>query len=268
MADLLKHRRFELGQYARDIVWHSQSSPKKEVCGIILKDGSIVQMENIADDAQTFEMSAEFERYRDQALLIYHSHIGADVGAELSPTDIINAKEQRIPYLSYHGYFNQWDYFDPLAIHPYPLEMDANMLPQNLNYYCLWRFEYGRSDCHSLCRAWYAGKLGIALGDYPRESIESDEIRRLCDDRAKLEGFIKLPKDTPIQNHDIISIRLTYNDQRGDHLAIVCDVDRNEILHNLGEGRYSEPISYDDHWRLRTTAIYRHKQVIENGTNQ
>jgi proteasome lid subunit RPN8/RPN11 len=261
MVELLKHRIFELTGLARPIMNHAQSSPSREVCGVILWDGSVIEIDNIAPDDSEFEMDAEFEQYREQTLAIYHSHIGPEVGAELSPADIANSKELGIPYLSYTPYFNQWDYFDPKAIHPFPLELTAGMQPQSTEYYLLWRFDYGRSDCYSLARSWYAGKLGIALADYDRKPLDSGDIQ-FREDLIDELGFVTLPRDTLVQDHDVLGIRLAAMEQRGDHLAIVSDAMSNQILHNYGEGRYSTATSYDPSWRNRTIAVYRHKQLI------
>lgn len=264
MNQLLKHRYFQLGEFAAAIINHANSSPAREVCGAILRDGSIVQLTNHSEQGDQFEMGAEFEQFRERAVAIYHSHVGLEVGAQLSPADIQNSKEQGIPYLSYHPQHRQWDYFDPGALHPFPMEMDQSMQPQQTNYYLLWRFEYGRSDCYSLVRSWYAGMLGIALGDYPR--IELDKVIRLGleqfgGDRTIAEGFEKLTPDTLIQDHDILLIDMGARRYRGHHLAIVCDAASNQILHNTGEGQYSQIASYNLEWRDRTRAIFRHKQL-------
>lgn len=260
---LLKHKTFLFRDFASDIIWQAESSPKREICGVILGDGSIVQLENVAEEStpgqELFEFGEEYEQYRDRAACIYHSHVGIDVSAELSSADILNAKEQQLPYLVYHPQFRQWDYFDPTALHPYPMEMSV-LEPTQIEYYLLWRFNYGRSDCGSLVRAWYAGMLGIDLQDKLRfdwaEAAKHFELERFEE-----LGFELIPKKEGFRTHDVICFDIARG--RQNHIGVICSATYNQLLHNLGEGHYSEVVNYGNDWRDRARYVFRHKMLME-----
>jgi proteasome lid subunit RPN8/RPN11 len=263
---LLTHRPFTLSNdIAGAVMYQCKSVFKGEACGVILDNGDVVALENKSADLESeFEMGAEFEGYRSRAIAIYHSHISPDIPAELSSADISNSKEMNIPYLCYHTIFGQWDYFDPLALHPFPMEMDAMQSPRQLDYYNLWRFVYGRSDCFSLVRAYYAGMLQIPLRDYGRVDLDTCNelgLNQFTPSRVRVQGFRQLSKETPIQDHDVLLINL--GTPEPGHLAIVCSAEGNQVLHNLGEGRYSMVESLDTSLRNATVWMYRHVSLCD-----
>jgi cell wall-associated NlpC family hydrolase len=258
---MLQHRTFSQGPWVHEIIRHANTSPTREVCGVILRDGELIELANVAESDHEFELPEEFEACRDRAICIYHSHVGIETAAHLSPADILNAKEQGIAYLTYHAQFHQWDYYDPTALHPFPLEMTGAIAPTEPEYYLLWRFDYGRSDCYSLCRSWYAGMLGIDLGDYQRADLGDVTPIQFMDDRFIEQGFVKLGPNDQMQAHDLICFDIaggTYN-----HIGICRSAEYNQLLHNLGEGRYSEVTAYNQSWRDRTRSVFRHRLLLE-----
>jgi len=258
---LLTHRLFTLtNDIATAVIHQCRSVHNAEACGVILENGDVIALANkSADPSKEFEMGAEFEQYRSKAIAIYHSHIDEGIPAELSSADIVNSKEVGIPYLCYHTIFAQWDYFDPFGLHPFPLELNALQSPRQIEYYNLWRFVYGRSDCFSLVRAYYAGMLQIPLRDYSRIDLETCNtlgLNQFTPGRIREQGFRQLPKDTPIQDHDVLLINI--GTPEPGHLAIVSNAEENQILHNLGEGRYSLIESLDTSLRNATACLFRH----------
>jgi proteasome lid subunit RPN8/RPN11 len=270
---MLQHRGFPFKAQATEIIYLADSSPDREVCGLILKSGEVVPLENMAkggDRSPTqgdgeadprvdnFELDLEvFEVYRDRTACIYHSHVGLEVGAQLSAADIWNAQEQQIPYLVYHTQFKQWDYYDPTALHPFPIMMGTEG-PTQATYYMLWPFEYGRSDCGSLVRAWYAGMLGIDLMDHPRIPLE-DKPDQFALSRFEEMGFVKITDKMLFQTHDVVCFDISGGVQN--HIGVISSANYNLMLHNFGEGRYSEIVNYDKGWRDRTRYVFRHKSM-------
>jgi hypothetical protein len=238
---------------------HIQTS--EEVCGICLSGKRFIQTPNIAPNpTERFMIDRNlFDQYADETIAIFHTHIDPSVGSQLSTPDIETSRSLGVPYLLYHPLYDDWDYFDPLAIHPYPLE--AAGTPMDLEYYTLWRFDYARSDCASVVRGWYKGRLGITLEDYPRIDLEESIEYRICQfngDRLQENGFKTLSSDSTIQTHDILGMDLAGINQ-SHHLAVIVDAESNKILHNLGRDRYSQIDIYNQSWRSRTKEIYRHE---------
>jgi proteasome lid subunit RPN8/RPN11 len=233
-----------------------------EICGvIILNDQQAwepVQLINHSSDPLFFEMGEDFELYRDRAIAIYHSHHGDEVSGELSDVDITNSIECNIPYLSYHADFDQWDYFDPNGLHPFPLEQNPVLSKFDPAYYAPWRFRYGRSDCWRVVRSWYAGVLSIEAGDHPRTALTPIHAQ-FSSDRAKAQGFDPHPKDVLIRDHDVLLMDM--HQGRSNHVAVVIDAEANLILHTVGFDHYSKVENYDQSWRDRTRTIYRHREV-------
>lgn len=238
-------------------------SVQREICGVITlgDDGQTwepIELINHSPDPLFFEMGEDFEPWRDRAIAIYHSHHGYEISGELSDIDIANSSECGIPYMSYHTDFDQWDYFDPNGLHPFPLELDPALSKFDPKYYAPWRFRYGRSDCWRVVRSWYAGVLSIEAGDHPRTALIPLHVQ-FSADRAATQGFIPHSKETPLRDHDVLLIDL--NQGRSNHVAVVINADDNLILHTLGFDHYSKVENYDQSWRDRTRTIYRHREV-------
>lgn len=244
-----------------DLKYLAHSQLDEEICGICLTGKRFIQTQNIAPNPRERFMidRSIFEQYSEETIAIFHTHIASDVGAMLSVSDIETSRALRVPYLLYHPMYREWDYFDPQAIHPYPLEASGS--PSDLEYYTLWRFDYARSDCAAVVRGWYKGRLGIELEDYPRIDLEESIEHRICQfnrDRLQENHFTILPSDAQIKTHDIIGLDLAGINQ-AHHLAVIVDAESNKILHNLGQDRFSQIDLYGKSWRSRTIDIYRHQ---------
>jgi proteasome lid subunit RPN8/RPN11 len=238
---------------------------QKEVCGVIClgEDGQWIatQLPNHSDDPLFFSLGDEFEKYRDKAIAIYHSHHGEDVSGELSDADIANSFECGIPYLSYHVDFKVWDYFDPDALHPFPLELDPSLTPDNPKYYDRWRFRYGRSDCWRVIRSWYAGVLGVEAGDHARVALTPIHLQ-FSAERARAQGFTPHPKTETIADHDVILFDAFQG--RANHVGVIIDATRNLMLHSIGYDHYSIIENFDQSWRDKARTIYRHREVAHD----
>lgn len=244
-----------------DLKYLAHTQMVEEVCGICLTEKRFIQTPNIAPNpSERFMIDRNlFDQYADETIAIFHTHIASDVGHQLSTADIETSRALGTPYLLYHPLYDGWDYFDPLAIHPYPLEATGTC--HDVEYYTLWRFDYARSDCAAVVRGWYKGRLNICLEDYPRMDLDESIEHRICQfnaDRLRENGFKILSVDTAIQTHDIIGLDLAGINQPH-HLAVIVDAPANQMLHNLGRDRFSQIDLYSQSWRSRTLEIYRHE---------
>ena len=243
-----------------DLRYYSHINRTEEICGVCLKNGQFIQAENLAPDKTSSFMFDRklLDRHGDDVVAIFHSHVLDSDGSVFSPRDIEVSRSLEIPYLLYCPADGGWDYFDPLGVHPYPLETEES--PDDLRYYCMWRFDYARADCASTIRGWYQGKLGLKLADYSRINLE-DAIEHRLDQfgqgRWLENGFTIHSRDTPLEDNDIVAIDVA-GLRQAHHLGVIVSAENNMMLHNLGRDRFSEVISYSDSWRSRTLHIARH----------
>ena len=254
-----------MNQYLRqfptdELRFYAHSNPEEEVCGVCLRDRTFIPMLNLAPDRANhflFDRSV-IDQNEGNVLAIFHTHVLESDGSALSTHDVEISRTLDLPYLLYSPVDDEWDAFDPALPHPYPIEAEG--LPSDPDYYCLWRFDYARSDCASTVRGWFQGMLGIRLHDYTRIDLETAIEGRLdqFDVKRWLENDFKiLEPGTPIQDNDVIAIDIA-GLQQAHHLVVVVSAEDNTILHNLGRDRFSEIIAYSDPWRFRTRHVARH----------
>jgi proteasome lid subunit RPN8/RPN11 len=252
-------------QIKRQIIQQAIATPDVEICGAILGNGEIVQMNNCANEPQhnfIIEQS-EFDLVADSAVGIYHSHCLDSQPAILSPNDIANSKALKLPYALFHTVFGGWDYYDPADIYPYPL-ISNPWLPRELPFYLGWRFDYNRSDCYTLVRSYYKGILGVDLPDFPRNKIEettSPDWDMFVGNFEKA-GFRKLDTDEPLRTNDVILMCIS--GRQTHHSAILLDPKNGKALHNLGEGRMSEFFMYGGYWETATRFVCRYDSPNHN----
>jgi proteasome lid subunit RPN8/RPN11 len=246
------------------IALHADSHVAEEVCGYVLNNDEVMCCENVAENkAEHFLIDPDVH---DRAIAagvkaIYHSHWSEYTDAFLSPNDINMSRAGKIPYLLYHTAFQEWDYYDPNDVYPYPLN-PPKWTPDQIGYYLGWQFSYGRSDCWTLVRAWYKNKLGIELFDYPRGEDE-DEIEQeswdLVEKSYKREGFRKLDRDEPMEEHDLLIMNL--NGVQAHHLAIVTDMFQERGIHHFGrKNRLSDGFNIIA-FRAFIVGVLRHAEV-------
>ena len=240
------------------------ANPTKEICGYaVLDSGFVLPCENVAEDkARTFRIDPEthletIETY--PTAIIYHSHVTDAVPSTLSEADILASKALNIPYVVYHVDFDEWDYFDPSSLDPYPLVENPHS-PKSVEFYLGHRWQWERFDCYTLFRNFYRGVLGIQLKDFSRkggeESIVSSDWNQYVDN-FESQGFRKVETGEPIQNYDVLLMCLVGNQIH--HAAIIVDAQKKLAIQMLGEGRLSEMFKVTDSHLTRTRLVIRHR---------
>ena len=247
-------------QVRRQIIEQAIATPDVEICGVVLNNGEIVQMNNCANEPKDEFLidEDEFDLVADSAVAIYHSHCLDSQPAILSHKDIANSKARKMPYALYHTLFGEWDYYNPSDIYPYPL-ISNPWLPKELPFYLGWKFDYGRSDCYTLVRSYYKGMLGVDLPDFPRNAVgetTSPEWDMFVGNFERA-GFRKLDADEPLRTNDVILMCISGTQTH--HSAILLDPKNGKALHNLGEGRMSELFMYGGYWETATRFVCRYK---------
>ncbi|MBW4460426.1 MAG: hypothetical protein KME47_09325 [Nodosilinea sp. WJT8-NPBG4] len=259
-----------------------------ETCGFLLKDGTFKPAENIADtftshelkemgldfigdsDARShvFVMDSEAQSFfrdnPDKIAAVFHSHCRDDKPGYLSDPDIRNSRASKIPYLLYHCHpdIDDWDLFDPKALHPYPLKDRRKFPITDVEYYLGWPYNHPRCDCLTLFRSYYKGVLGIHVNDYPRPKSVRDYIKGVWnayDENLGNEGFVKI--ESSLKKHDLILMRLIGTIPH--HIAIMLDPDKGIALDLDPAKGSSKTFVYGGTEHINQThSIWRHTSLI------
>lgn len=256
--------KIEIQQSVKDaIALHADEFPDKEVCGLVLHDGTVIRSTNTVDDSGlTTEESkpltqengfmineSDWIRYYSLVAAIYHSHWSDEQPETFSPADIHFCKfAAGKPYILYHTLYKSWDYYDPKGLFPYPLHQKI-FDPQDLEFYKGWVFDAPRSDCLEVFRSYYKGMLGIQIPDFPRPSDPRKTLVAGWNDfllNMEPSGFKKVAKDAIAKNDVLL---MTFRGINPHHIAIYLGDDR--ILHLCQSDRLStvEPyIPRTEYW--------------------
>ena len=236
-----------------------------EVCGywIPSKSDLVIHCENISSEpSDSFEIDVDEHLkittlYKDP--VIWHTHNSDSIGSTLSNFDILNSKASKIPYLLYHTEFDEWDYYDPNCLNPYPLK--PNIYPESdYRHYLSHLYSWDRWDCYSLFKNYYKGVLGIELKDFNRGGNESVILSSHWDKftlNFESQGFRKLDYDEPVKIHDVALMCLVGNQIH--HAAIM--ISDNTAIHCLGEESISKEFYFSDSHKRRTRMYIRHKSL-------
>lgn len=233
-----------------------------ESCGLIVQDGVNTRYEPMLNVSRfpdrEFEFNdREWEKWRDSAMCITHSHHGDEQPGTLTPSDIETARFWRLPIGVYHATFGVWDYWDPDEWHPHPIAIGP-MQSITANDFVGWPFEYGRADCWSLVRGWYIGKLGILLKDYPRGAIDQLEDEGFAPFTESFQrfGFVEVDEGG-IRDNDVLIFRMGKM-REGTHCAVVIDAANGAGLHTLGPGLLSTTFAID-RWKTKLESVMRYQ---------
>jgi proteasome lid subunit RPN8/RPN11 len=225
-----------------EILAHVNSSPSKEICGLICsyrKKLKYVPTRNVAVLDTDFTISpeeiAEIEdKYKIQAVV--HSHI--NVNPEPSQADLIEIERHKLPYLIVNFPLNTYTLTYPTGyIAPYEGRP----------------FVSGVTDCYSLWKDFYERELGIFMEDYDRTYEWWKHGQNLYIDNYEAAGMIQIDmKD--LKRGDIILMRI--GSQVLNHCAVYLG--ENRILQHL-TGRLSS-VDIFGGWYQRCAGMYlRHK---------
>lgn len=120
-------------------------------------------------------------------------------------------------------------------------------------------FDHGTVDCYSLQRDFWADNFSIDLPDYARPDDWWDQGLDLYRENFAANGFevVDIPI-TEMQPADVIlmAIRASVPNHSSVHLG------GGQMLHHF-IGRLSEKTEYSGFYRNRTSAILRHKSLMD-----
>ena len=162
-----------------------------------------------------------------------------------------------------------WDFWNPNDLHPWPLLQSTND-PKLLDFYVDWPWQWIRSDCFTLLRAYYQGVLGIHINDYDRES--EDEFSRLVSENKWNRYIENLPKEGFIQIADSSNkedVLCNVNDvilfkgigQSACHLGIYVKPGILLTSWRGHKGQRSKLEPYDNRLLRMTHSVWRHEKT-------
>lgn len=233
-------------------------SKAAETCGVIVDNKKVLRypaffaVTNVSKNPESkfaFDPS-EWDDLKATAVCIVHSHHLDSQPGQLTPSDIEAARVAGLPTLLYHAAFDVWDYWHPYHWNPYPLQVPK--LSEDLEG---WAFEYGRSDCWSIVRSYYALRWGMCLRDYPRGEIEELESESFAPftEEFKDFGFIEI-FDEIWRDGDLLILRVG---KQPTHCAVVCDAKTGTALHHLGPDILSKKFSIE-RWKNKIVKRLRY----------
>jgi cell wall-associated NlpC family hydrolase len=119
-------------------------------------------------------------------------------------------------------------------------------------------FDFGRQDCYSLVRDFYADNYEIRLPNYARPSEFWKHGMDMYRDRYTKNGFVVLHcHPSEYQEGDVFLMAITSS--VANHAAVL--VEGGNILHHMW-GRLSVVEPYRDLYRNTTVGVFRHRDVV------
>lgn len=251
-----------------EIVGHALSYPDEEVCGFVLRDGTVHWAKNLAEDRRNnFLISRQaFAVARKKSggiAAVYHSHPGDEHSELFTFADIAASQRARIPYILYHTKFSSWDYYDADLPCPYPLQRPGGD-PKDLSFYKGWPWVKLRSDCYALFRSIYKHILDIEL---PLIELEEDsrEVARpgwnKYEEGLLASGFTRLSRDAVLRKWDVPLMCFFGNNPH--HSGIITNPAEMLFLHHDIPPFLSREELFNNYWMEAASkgGIWRHPTV-------
>ena len=226
---------------------HAELAAPHESCGLVV-NGEYVPMQNVHHDpARAFELEAIelLEALQKGGVeAVVHSHYG------LPPTpsspDLTSCEQSNLPWLIVSWPSCTWLVTEPSGYR-------APLIGR--------QFSWGVHDCYALIRDGLSHYSGIVLPDVERHWqfwLEGgfDEVRRVFPQL----GFVEMPPGTPLQQCDLLVMRL-----RGrvpNHMGLFIEPDK--LLHQMS-GRLSCMEVYGGVWQQHTEIHLRHSDLLRDG---
>ncbi len=229
----------------------SKDDPCESVIAIT-GDDSLIPLTNISLTPEIkFKVSRREINSIGEIKCLFHTHISDEQPGHLSFDDIKGSKESGIPFLLWHKLFDEWDYYDPNHIHPYPLK-PVSYWVTSPEYYTGWLYDWWRCDCYTIVRSYYRGVLDLELKDFerrPDEKVLEPSWNRF-QENFKNRGFIKV---RDLQLHDLILFNI-YGNANGHHIGVY--IGDNEFLHILKPKTVSK-IDNIEHFKNNIVGVWR-----------
>lgn len=223
---------------------------RRESCGVIVRSGGVdryVPCQNTAEGSDSFRIApGDWAMAEDAGEIVAVVHSHPDASAHPSDADRVMCNKTGLPWL----------------IVSMPGGVILQTQPQSDLPLVGRQFHHGVVDCYTLVRDYYAQRLGIDLPDFERTDDWWDKGGNLYRDNFSVAGFVQVGTgdDTEPQQHDVLLMMVKANVEN--HAAVYADPHMGLILHHL-HGRASGHDVWGGYWKRHTTAILRHKSLME-----
>lgn len=226
-----------------DICAHVNSSPKREVCGLVItyrRKKEYIPCRNIAQHDEHFIIDPQ--DYADaedkgKVLAVVHSHVG--INPAPSQADLIGIERSGVPWIIVNHPLNTWTETEPSGyVAPYEGR----------------EFVHGITDCYAIWRDYYSRELGIEMLNYDRSPEWWLKGQDLYADNYIDAGFVEVQELEP---HDILLMQVASPVMN--HCAVYLG--DGIILHHV-HGKLSCKNTYGGYWKKVTRKILRHKSRL------
>ena len=234
---------FLVQDYLSNFKEYANSSPNKEVCGLVVND-IFYSCKNISVDPENFIIDpVDYARVSSLGKIdfICHSHLG--LSAKPSQADIYSCNKGSTTWIIYAVESGNLEYYLP----------NAKTVPLiGREYY------FGITDCFSLVTDVYKEELSIEL---TRPFIQSEnwfkEEVNYFEAHTEENNLVKI-MDGSLNKYDIL-LFMAGNSKVPNHSGIKYD--GNLFLHHL-YGKLSTKEVFGGYWHKCRVATYRHKDLL------
>ena len=219
------------------------SKPEQETCGFVLKDKSVVLLDNVSSEpAEKFEISpVDYLKHEEELLGVWHSHLRE---RGFSPLDQQVMAADVLPWAVYCLQNDTWSECDPGEVAPFEGRP----------------FVFGIYDCYSLV-ADYLKALEVNLPEWPRGKWgewNTPEFTPFDDMRKEVGRPIKPGDQKP---GDILLLNLGDYQTHTDHVGVFTS--KKHFLHHPAQSE-SRLQTFGSYWQKRLKWIIRPHELCRS----
>jgi len=230
-------------QVLKEITAHAETSPNKEICGLITtakRRMKYIPCRNIAEKHHDFVIHPEdYADAEDKAEIICIVHSHTYVNPNPTPADLVQIEKHGLPWLIINYPTLKWTL-------SYPTGYEAPYLGRP--------FVHGIFDCYSIWRDHYKRELNIEFEDYHRDWEWWLKGQNLYEDHMEEMGMVKVDD---LKKHDVIMMQV--GSPVINHVAIYLG-DGLILQHIMG--KLSSKDVYGGWYRKITVKTMRHKSLL------
>lgn len=231
---------FQVLDYLADLKDYANSSPLREVCGVV-SNNKFIPITNISEDSNNFILDPRQYLNIEGITHICHSHLG--LSAKPSAADIYSCNKGSVPWIIYAVESGVFEIVYPTAI-------ESPFIGRE--------YIFGIMDCWALIQDVYRIELGLKIG---RPLLTSDEWFKedinYFEMYAEENGFIKVLNNS-LNKYDVLLFKAG-NSNIPNHSGVLYNNDT--FLHHLAN-RLSTQEIFGGYWNKCTVAVYRHKELF------
>jgi hypothetical protein len=212
---------FRLNKLSAEVLEQIKMLPNDRETGHILRNYDTLISIETESSTHSVKLDTSLLQIGD---IILHTHVKDTQPGNLTHRDICTAKIIKHPVLLWHTEFKTFDYYDLNYPHPYPLQLNKEITP---NDYVGIAYSPIRSDCYSFIRDVSYGLFDRVIPDIYENNVN---VKKAIESFWNIESLGFTTVDT-ISNgtflHMFISPQIPH------HVAIVIDAEKKIALHQF-----------------------------------